>query len=175
MERQAAELYTKFILFQDELVGSSDLLVQLVENGGISKFVATKSGIANSTYTVVYNALANSIICSCHRFEFAGMLCRHILRVFVATGRGLVPDKYILKRWSRNAKNDLLSAVFESSKGPFAWRCNDLHRDAIRFAEEGTISPVIYKIAKEALLKRILKASSIRTASIPNYNSFRLF
>jgi hypothetical protein len=34
---------------------------------------------------------------------------------------------------------------------------------------------VIYKIAKEALLKRILKASSIRTASIPNYNSFRLF
>ena len=35
---------------------------------------------------------------------------------------------------------------------------NDLYRDAIRFAEEGTISPVIYKIAKEALVKAFAEA-----------------
>lgn len=155
MEKQASELYTKFMfgLFQDELVGSSDLLVKLIENGGISKFEVTKSGIANSRYTVVRNAFESSMTCSCHKFEFAGMLCRHILKVFVAIGVRVLPDKYILKRWSKNAKDDLLSAVLESSKGPFAWQCNDLYRDAIRFAEEGTISPVIYKIAKEALVK----------------------
>ena len=160
MEKQASELYTKFMfgLFQDELVGSSDLLLKLIENGGISKFEVTKSGIANSRYTVVRNAFESSMTCSCHKFEFAGMLCRHILKVFVAIGVRVLPDKYILKRWSKNAKDDLLSTVLESSKGPFAWQCNDLYRDAIRFAEEGTISPVIYKIAKEALVKAFAEA-----------------
>ncbi|OEL30319.1 hypothetical protein BAE44_0008659 [Dichanthelium oligosanthes] len=41
-------------------------------------------------------------------------------------------------------KTDMLFVVPESSKGPLAWRCNNLYHDAIRFAEEGTISPVIY-------------------------------
>jgi len=74
MEKQASELYTKFMfgLFQDELVGSSDLLVKLIENGGISKFEVTKSGIANSRYTVVRNAFESSMTCSCHKFEFLG-------------------------------------------------------------------------------------------------------
>ena len=82
------------------------------------------------------------------------MPCQHILKVFVAIGVRVLPDKYILKRWSKNAKDDLLSAVLESSKGPFAWQCNDLYRDAIRFAEEGTISPVIYKTRKIGALRR---------------------
>ena len=160
MEKHASELYTKFMfgLFQDELVGSLDLLVKPVQHGGITRFEVTKSGIANSRYTVDYNLSVSSMTCSCHKFEFAGMPCQHILKVFVAIGVRVLPDKYILKRWSKNAKDDLLSTVLESSKGPFAWQCNDLYRDAIRFAEEGTISPVIYKIAKEALVKAFAEA-----------------
>uniref|UniRef100_A0A0A9DED4 Protein FAR1-RELATED SEQUENCE n=1 Tax=Arundo donax TaxID=35708 RepID=A0A0A9DED4_ARUDO len=155
MEKQASDLYSKllFDLFQDELVGSSQFLVQKVETGHISKFEVTKSGIANRRYTVVYNEPGNRITCSCHKFEHGGILCRHALRVLIAIGMLVLPDKYILKRWTRNAKSDILSPVPRNSRGPLAWRCNDLCRDAIRFAEEGATSAEIYKIAKEVLHK----------------------
>ncbi|WVZ53403.1 hypothetical protein U9M48_004349 [Paspalum notatum var. saurae] len=74
MEKQASELYTRLIfsLFQDELVGSSEFSAQKV--GHIIKFEVTKYGIANKRYTVIYNEPGNSITCSCHKFEFAGIL-----------------------------------------------------------------------------------------------------
>lgn len=168
MEKQASELYTKVIfdLFQDELLGSSGFLVQKVESGHISKFEVTKSGIANRRYTVVYNEPGNSITCSCHKFEFTGIICRHALRVLIAIGILFLPDNYILKRWARNAKSDILSVVPENSQGTLAWRCNDLCRDAIRFAEEGATSAEIYKTAKEALQKAFAEILPRREAHL---------
>ncbi|KAF0895240.1 hypothetical protein E2562_008576 [Oryza meyeriana var. granulata] len=155
MEKQASEIYTKvmFDFFQDELIESSGFLVQNVGSGDISKFEVTRSENANIRYTVVYNEPGASVSCSCHKFEFAGILCRHALRVLIALGMPVLPENYILKRWTRNAKSNILSQVPANTKGPLAWRCNDLCRDAIRFAEEGATSEEIYKIAKETLQK----------------------
>ncbi|KAL5204227.1 hypothetical protein ABZP36_009098 [Zizania latifolia] len=155
MEKQSSELYTKvmFELFQEELIESSGLLVLKVESGKISKFEVTKSEIGNIRYIVVYNEPGVSVSCSCHKFEFAGILCRHALRVLIAIGMQDLPENYILKRWTRNAKRSIFSLVPENSKGPLAWRCNDLCHDAIRFAEKGATSEEIYRTAKEALQK----------------------
>ncbi|XP_015697611.1 protein FAR1-RELATED SEQUENCE 9-like [Oryza brachyantha] len=155
MEKQASELYTKvmFDFFQDELIESSEFSVQTVESGDISKFEVTRAENDNKRYSVVYNEPGASVSCSCHKFEFVGMLCRHALRVLMAIGMPLLPENYILKRWTRNAKSNILSQVPENTKGPLAWRCNDLCRDAMRFAEEGATSVEIYKTAKEALQK----------------------
>ncbi|KAB8114806.1 hypothetical protein EE612_054433 [Oryza sativa] len=155
MEKQASELYTKvmFDLFQDELIESSGFLVQNVESGDISRFEVTQSENANIRYTVLYSEPRASVSCSCHKFEFAGVLCRHALRVLTAIGIPVLPENYILKRWTRNAKNNILSQVPANTKGSLAWRCNDLCRDGIRFAEEGATSEEIYKTAKEALQK----------------------
>nr|GEV33672.1 protein FAR1-related sequence 5-like [Tanacetum cinerariifolium] len=43
-----------------------------------------------------------SVLCSCMNFVRFGFLCRHIFCVLKGNGLEVIPDKYILKRWTRN-------------------------------------------------------------------------
>ncbi|KAK9273757.1 hypothetical protein L1049_018567 [Liquidambar formosana] len=44
--------------------------------------------------------------CSCRLFEMSGILCRHALKVFrEVLLDGELPDQYILKRWTRDARS----------------------------------------------------------------------
>ncbi|XP_058207248.1 protein FAR1-RELATED SEQUENCE 6-like isoform X1 [Rhododendron vialii] len=56
------------------------------------------------SFTVDFNGETNEANCNCRLFEFRGMLCRHQLIVFHARGVQRVPNKYVLKRWSKNVK-----------------------------------------------------------------------
>jgi len=98
--------------------------------------------------------------CSCNKFEFGGILCRHILGVFLMIDLHVIPEEYILRRWTKNAKNGLLQDEFvEDIQNPFlsqssnVTRYNDLCRDAIRLSDKGSSSVELYKITKEALQK----------------------
>ncbi|WOL14290.1 protein FAR1-RELATED SEQUENCE 9-like isoform X2 [Canna indica] len=160
MEKQASEIYTKVIfdLFQEELSESSGFLMEKVVDGNDSSYRVTKVEDASKSYMVSYNASNKSINCSCSMFEFSGILCRHVFRVLMMTSVFMLPEGYILKRWTKNAKSNGLTSeghnVFLSnSRKSLTWRCNDLCRDAIKFAEEGATSAVIYKVAKGALQK----------------------
>ncbi|KAJ6830156.1 protein FAR1-RELATED SEQUENCE 5-like [Iris pallida] len=156
VEKQASEIYTRtiFELFQEELVESSGFLMEKIGDGVLDKFRVAKVDESNKAYIVTYNAPENRISCSCCLFEFSGILCRHVFRVSLVLGIVTLPEDYILRRWSRNAKSNILSyehCTVQSYQKALSWRCNDLCRDAIRFAEEGSTSAVIYKAAKEAL------------------------
>ncbi|ONK57798.1 uncharacterized protein A4U43_C09F4200 [Asparagus officinalis] len=92
-------------------------------------------------------------------------------------GVGIVtlPDEYILRRWTRNAKDNILSyehcTAFQSNcLKALNWRCNDLCRDAIRFAEEGATSAVIYKVAKGALQNAFNEIFAAKRGSSFNRN-----
>lgn len=39
------------------------------------------------------------ISCSCHSFEFSGIICRHILRVLSTHNCFHIPDRYLPRRW----------------------------------------------------------------------------
>ncbi|RZC56262.1 hypothetical protein C5167_015115 [Papaver somniferum] len=41
------------------------------------------------------------ISCSCHQFEFSGILCRHILRILSTNNCFHIPDQYLPNRWRR--------------------------------------------------------------------------
>lgn len=43
-----------------------------------------------------------SMICTCMNFARFGFLCRHIFCVLKGNGAELIPEKYILKRWTRD-------------------------------------------------------------------------
>lgn len=50
----------------------------------------------------VYWAPQEGIIsCSCHQFEFTGILCRHSLRVLSTGNCFQIPDRYLPIRWRR--------------------------------------------------------------------------
>ena len=44
-------------------------------------------------------------MCSCRKFETFGILCCHALKVFDVLDIKIIPGLYLLKRWTREAKN----------------------------------------------------------------------
>lgn len=93
-----------------------------------------------------------------------------MFRVSLVVGIVTFPEGYILRRWTRNAKSNILSydhcGVLQTNcHKAVTWRCNDLCRDAIRFAEEGATSPMIYKVAKGALQKAFSEVFAAKKGS----------
>ncbi|XWS08525.1 hypothetical protein CRYUN_Cryun40dG0010100 [Craigia yunnanensis] len=59
------------------------------------------------------------ISCSCHHFEFSGILCRHVLRVLSSNNCFHIPDQYLPSRWrinSSSSPNPLMNAMREHSE-----------------------------------------------------------
>ncbi|KAK4564321.1 hypothetical protein RGQ29_006403 [Quercus rubra] len=46
-----------------------------------------------------------TLSCSCRKFESFGILCRHGLKVLDVLDIKLIPNRYIIKRWRRDAKD----------------------------------------------------------------------
>uniref|UniRef100_A0A1D1ZGT2 Protein FAR1-RELATED SEQUENCE n=1 Tax=Anthurium amnicola TaxID=1678845 RepID=A0A1D1ZGT2_9ARAE len=162
MEKQAADIYTRTVFdkFQEEFVESLGYHVDKIEDGTSSKYRVTKNEDAHGAYMVIYNASDNKATCSCCMFEFSGILCRHALRVFIIVGIRTLPKDYVLKRWTRNAKTNVVSdecgvGLRGNSDEPSAARYTDLCRDAMRCAREGATSAEFYNVAKEALQKAV--------------------
>ncbi|KAL2465427.1 Protein FAR1-RELATED SEQUENCE [Abeliophyllum distichum] len=63
---------------------------------------------------LTYYAGNDFISCSCWTFEFEGYPCRHMISYFKKKQVLLLPDKYILRRWTKNAK---VSVCEDSSTG----------------------------------------------------------
>ncbi|PKA66735.1 Protein FAR1-like sequence 5 [Apostasia shenzhenica] len=177
MEKQASEIYTRVIFdfFQEELVESSGFLLEKVEDGLMIKFRVTNVGDSSRAYLVNYTASENRISCSCFMYEVSGILCRHMHRVLMVIGALTLPEDYIMKRWTRNAKSSIFSfeqftSVLSNSYGALTLRFSDLFRDVIRFAEEGAASAVMYKIAKEALQNAFNEIFAVKRGPFFNKN-----
>ncbi|XP_042942625.1 protein FAR-RED ELONGATED HYPOCOTYL 3-like [Carya illinoinensis] len=56
------------------------------------------------TYSVAFDKEDCSAKCLCGLFQMKGILCRHILAIFKATGVKLLLDRYILDRWRKGIK-----------------------------------------------------------------------
>ncbi|KAG0464859.1 hypothetical protein HPP92_019023 [Vanilla planifolia] len=161
IEKQAAAVYTRAVFekFQEEFVESLGYNVYKVKDGAISKFHVARDDDALETFTVTYNAAkCMATTCSCKHLEFAGILCRHVLGVFLMVDVRMLPEDYFLKRWTTNANGgSLLDERSTSSQGSYldsiSSRFSDLCRDALKYAEKGATSAEIYKAAKVALQK----------------------
>lgn len=159
MEKQAANLYTRkiFAKFQEELVETFVYTANRIEeDGAISTFRVAKFEDDNKAYIVSLNYPEMRANCSCQMFEYAGILCRHVLTVFTVTNVLTLPSHYILKRWTRNAKNgtgiDERSGDLHSQESlTLTMRYNNLCREAIRYAEEGATAVETYNAAISAL------------------------
>ncbi|KAL6905878.1 hypothetical protein ACP4OV_003479 [Aristida adscensionis] len=161
IEKQAAGIYTKAIFskFQEEFTESLGYIIQKTKDGSISKYSVTKDENPSDTFFVTYNASNKMAYCSCKYFEFAGILCRHILGVYIIVDPRTLPPGYFLKRWTRKARDDdslledISNSHHEDSSQSIASRYNVLCADAIRCAEKGSGSEAVYEAAKDILQK----------------------
>jgi len=54
----------------------------------------------------MWNPLDQTLSCSCRKFETFDILCRHALKILDVLDIKLIPDRYITKRWRRDAKDE---------------------------------------------------------------------
>ncbi|CAL9000027.1 unnamed protein product [Prunus brigantina] len=113
MNKQMATLYTRtmFKKFEQELIQSTACFLEL-KTEDASKVVFNVSERKNwetRVAEVVYVKDSDHASCSCKRFEFVGIICKHILALFRRDQIEYMPDEYILKRWKKTAKSGLVS------------------------------------------------------------------
>lgn len=156
VEEQCRRLYTLaiFKVFQKELLQCYSYLgFKIYEEGGLSRYLVRKCGNDMEKHVVTFNAPNLGISCSCQMFEYEGVLCRHVLRVFQILELREVPSRYILHRWTRNAEDGVFPDIesWSSSqelKNLMLW---SLRETASKYIDAGSTSIEKYKLAYEIL------------------------
>jgi FAR1 DNA-binding domain/MULE transposase domain/SWIM zinc finger len=178
IEKQAAEVYTSavFEIFQAEFVQSLAYYVDKVESDGqLSRYTVAREEEGDALTRINFVSISSGpaqpctgASCTCCMFEYCGILCRHIIRVFFIVGVRTLPREYILPRWTKHAttssidNNNVLplisgDGVLEDAQQGVGDRerivswYNELCREGVKFGIEGSVSLEVYKIAKSAL------------------------
>ncbi|KAK9749135.1 hypothetical protein RND81_02G104600 [Saponaria officinalis] len=101
LEKQAFEVFTSFAFkkFQEEFTRSALYTIDQLDS---SDFVVKYFEGDNSRLHKVFWG-GNTAVCSCKNFEFWGIICRHILRVFVHRDCFIIPPFYLPQRWHCDA------------------------------------------------------------------------
>ncbi|XP_058078167.1 protein FAR1-RELATED SEQUENCE 5-like [Magnolia sinica] len=106
MLKEAAKVYTPkvFEMFQDEYKKIlSHSIFKRGEFGTVAEFRIIYSD-KDEGHTVRFDSLDDTVMCSCKKFEFVGILCSHALKVLDCYNVKVLHPRYILKRWQRDAK-----------------------------------------------------------------------
>ena len=113
MEKQMAKIYTRkiFYKFQDELWHSLVIMPQIESENDTHKMYTIQScgnGDAPRVRKIAYDKDLDFASCSCKKFESEGIPCRHILATLRLFGNIPLPNQYIMKRWTKGAKSQII-------------------------------------------------------------------
>jgi zinc finger SWIM domain-containing protein 3 len=82
----------------------------------ISEYKVSNSDHPRShRFTVKFDPNGAKVSCSCKKFEFVGVLCRHALKVLDHNNIKELAPEYFLKRWTRHAKKGSSQAIQKCS------------------------------------------------------------
>ncbi|KAM3215664.1 hypothetical protein ACQJBY_067600 [Aegilops geniculata] len=104
---QASEVYTSVIfqLFQEEYEEfQSAYIVSRDESGPCREYVVSLVEKEDRQYTVYGNPMEQTVACSCGKFDMLGFLCSHALKILDVMDIKYIPERYIMKRWTKYAR-----------------------------------------------------------------------
>lgn len=107
LEEQAREVLTPFCFkkFQEEFGRAT--LYSLLHGDGHEFVVKYHKNVDSKKHKVFWDG--ETATCGCKHFEFWGILCRHILSVFLHKDCYQIPSMYLPSRWCRD--------TFQSEEG----------------------------------------------------------
>ncbi|XP_072971017.1 protein FAR1-RELATED SEQUENCE 5-like [Typha angustifolia] len=113
MLNQAANLYTPavFDMFQREFEMSMDCMVFNCGMSATDCEYKVTSEESPEEHLVRFNPLDGTLACSCKKFEFVGIQCRHVLKALDIINIKELPLRYFLKRWRKDAKTGLVREI----------------------------------------------------------------
>lgn len=99
MESHAASVLTPYAFskLQEQLVMAAHYASYQLEDGFLVRHHTKLEG-GRKVYWVPREGI---ITCSCHQFDFSGILCRHALRVLSTGNCFQIPERYLPARWRR--------------------------------------------------------------------------
>ncbi|XP_059437602.1 protein FAR1-RELATED SEQUENCE 5-like [Corylus avellana] len=105
--KHAAQTYTPVIFekIHDEYDYTSAMIIKHCNESQFVHEYIVALYEKDKEYKVIFNRDNKIILCSCMKFETFGILCCHALKVFNLLDIKIIPDTYILKRWTREAKS----------------------------------------------------------------------
>jgi zinc finger SWIM domain-containing protein 3 len=104
--KHARDPYTPkiFELFQKEYEACLNLVLKpCSESGSLYNYKVSVYEQVRE-YMVTFDSSSETVSCSCMKFECVGVLCCHALKVLDYRNIRIVPSKYILKRWTKDAR-----------------------------------------------------------------------
>ncbi|KAM3405558.1 hypothetical protein ACQJBY_008201 [Aegilops geniculata] len=113
IERHAAKIYTRgvFKLFLLELYQSGPFIIKGNQVDGRITLEHADAEQRQRWCKVVYDVIvdreSDTFKCECGMFEHSGLLCRHVLKVMVHIGVRQIPARYIMKRWTKDARGNM--------------------------------------------------------------------
>ncbi|KAK4544310.1 hypothetical protein RGQ29_033010 [Quercus rubra] len=107
---QATNIYTPklFLKFQEQYEEFQGAFVkERVERNATHEYIVSIYGKPKDR-RVIWNPFEKIVSCSCRKFERIGILCSHALKILDVMDIKVLPKKYILKRWTKDAKNEIV-------------------------------------------------------------------
>ncbi|XP_078157878.1 protein FAR1-RELATED SEQUENCE 9-like isoform X2 [Carex rostrata] len=105
---KAAELYTHkaYKLFEaDFLDGNNATSYQETQCGGsLYRFQFMAQARGSKVWIVLLDTSTMEVTCSCKKFETMGLLCPHSLNALNLKSVDRIPDRYMLNRWTKDAR-----------------------------------------------------------------------
>ncbi|XP_057770840.1 protein FAR1-RELATED SEQUENCE 5-like [Salvia miltiorrhiza] len=111
--RNAASVYTLNVYKTFECEVAHSLNVKIIQHpydfgGDELVYGVLSSSSMNGLRTVHFTRPTSNATCSCRMWEAEGILCRHILKIFLLLNIDSLPAQFILNRWRKDAKNRIL-------------------------------------------------------------------
>ncbi|XP_061363874.1 protein FAR1-RELATED SEQUENCE 9-like [Gastrolobium bilobum] len=159
MAEQAAQVYTHVIFeeFFEELCESLSVAIEKTnKNCTCFGYKLVKSG-DEKQYFVTFESANCLVECSCKKFQSVGLLCLHALKVLNFHNIFHIPSQYILKRWTKDAKDgfnvsdSIPPQACEVSAQRINLRMSQIMRKAIYFATKGALTNESTKMAEDHL------------------------
>ena len=93
-----------FNIFEKEYLGCmAARMEEIFKNDEFYVYKANEEG-QQRVFTIDYNLATMDISCSCKLFQSIGILCRHALKIFYLHHFMNLPQRYLLKMWTKEAK-----------------------------------------------------------------------
>ncbi|KAJ4799575.1 Protein FAR1-RELATED SEQUENCE 5 [Rhynchospora pubera] len=149
IEKDASQVYTRRVmkLFKEILKES-----QLGEVDEIEKDVLYQVTIKEhpdiknwfmESYMVNINKSEDMVSCSCKGYEFEGLLCSHAIKVMHHVNMFHLPNRYIMKRWCKDANACAKRSLLERSMDIGSTQ----EQESLRIA---TLKPRVMKVLDKA-------------------------
>ncbi|MQL91631.1 hypothetical protein Taro_024237 [Colocasia esculenta] len=182
--KHAARVYTSpvFYVFMAEYVVGLECLIKDEQHDGSTQILTVEDG-RHHDHMVTINLREQVLSCSCQKFEVAGILCGHVLSCITNDLR-TIPDRYVLKRWTRTASTCSDSSDFhakalaEAPKVVCSQRYRLLIRDFVPLLVKASEDEDTYKCAlkhKSSMHDEIERIAKEKSVYVPMASSDSLY